>query len=266
MTDSRTIDVAGAQQYFEITGSGPVIVIVGSPMSARDFAPLADALATDHTVVTLDPRGISRSALADPAEATTVDQRADDVIAILDELDVPTADVFGSSGGAVTALAVVARYPGRVGTLIAHEPPLLELLPDAAEHRASTDDIVATFHSDGLGAAFGKFMGNAGFEPDEEGPPPSENPEQDFADGSRFMAVDLQATTRYEPDVAALAASGTRIVIGLGVDSGQLVTARTSEALAQRLDLGTTAFPGDHGGFMAEPGPFADAVRAALRS
>ena len=265
MSESRTIDVAGAVQYFERRGSGPVIVIVGSPMSAREFAPLAESLATDHTVVTLDPRGISRSVLDDPTEASTVEQRADDVIAILDELDIPTADVFGSSGGAVTALAVVARYPGRIGTLIAHEPPLLELLPDAAEHRASTDDIVATFHSDGLGAAFGKFMGNAGFDPDEEGPPPSENPEQDYADGARFMAVDLQATTRYEPDVSALAASGTRIVVGLGAESAHLVTAQTSEALASRLAIATTEFPGDHGGFMGAPEPFADAVRAALK-
>ena len=63
MTETRTIDIQGGRQYFEIRGSGPVLVIIGSPMGARDFAPLADALASDYTVVTLDPRGISRSTL-----------------------------------------------------------------------------------------------------------------------------------------------------------------------------------------------------------
>jgi pimeloyl-ACP methyl ester carboxylesterase len=259
------IDTPGARQYFEIRGSGPVLIIVGSPMASRDFAPLAEALASDHTVVTLDPRGISRSTLDDPAEASTVDQRADDVIAILDALGVQTADLFGSSGGAVTGLAVVARHPGRIGTLIAHEPPLLELLPDAAEQRASTDEIVAIFHSHGVGAAFARFMGNAGFEPGEDGPPPSENPEQDAADGARFFSVDLQATTRYTIDLAALAASETRVVVGLGAESGGLVTARTSAALAESLQVETTGFPGDHGGFMFAPQRFAEVVRAALK-
>ena len=61
-----------------------------------------------------------------------------------------TADVFGSSGGAVTGLALVARHPGRVRTLVAHEPPLLELLPDATEQRAKTEAVIDTFHRDGL--------------------------------------------------------------------------------------------------------------------
>ena len=63
----------------------------------------------------------------------------------------------------MTGLALVARHPGRVGTFVAHELPLLELLPDAAEQRAKTDDVVETFHTQGIGAAWMKFMANAGF-------------------------------------------------------------------------------------------------------
>ena len=132
MTDTRAIDTDGATQYIEVRGHGDPVFIIGSPMDAGPFTPLAEALASDHTVITIDPRGIGRSVLADPAEATTVDRRADDVIAIMRALDLDTAHLIGSSGGAVTGLSVVARYPGRIRTFIAHEPPLLELLPDAA--------------------------------------------------------------------------------------------------------------------------------------
>ena len=116
-----------------------------------------------------------------------------------------------------------------------------------------------------MGAAFAKFMGTAGFDDDEQGPPPSDNPEQEYADGVRFLTVDLQATTRFEPDIPALVASGTRIVVGLGDDSGPLLTARTSEALAARLGITTTPFPGGHGGFLDDTAGFAAAVRDALQ-
>src|SRR6266536_6055832 len=136
MTTSYILDVQGAWLHYEVRGSGPVVLVVGSPMGAASFAPLAEALAVDHTVITHDPRGISGSRLDDPDEDTTVEQRADDVAAILDALRFESADMFGSSGGAVTGLALVTRHPGRLRTLVAHEPPLQVLLPDAAERRA----------------------------------------------------------------------------------------------------------------------------------
>src|SRR5918997_1040576 len=139
MTTTHTLSVPGARLYYEVRGSGPLLVVMGSPMGAAAFAPLADELAADRTVVTLDPRGISHSVLDDPAQDSTPDLRAGDVAAILDDLGAGSADVFGSSGGAVTGLALVTRNPGRVRTLVAHEPPLLALLPDAPERHAGTE-------------------------------------------------------------------------------------------------------------------------------
>jgi pimeloyl-ACP methyl ester carboxylesterase len=167
VTTSHTLDVRGARLHYELRGSGPVVLVVGSPMGAAPFAPLADALAVDHAVVTHDPRGISGSRLDDPDEETTVEQRADDVAAVLDALRAESADMFGSSGGAVTGLALVTRHPGQVRTLVAHEPPLQVLLPDAAERRAEVDDIVATFRREGQAAAFAKFMAHIGMAADE---------------------------------------------------------------------------------------------------
>ena len=147
-------------------------------MPAADFAPLAHALAGDHTVVTYDPRGLSHSTIDDPRQDATPELRADDVAALIDALGADRADVFGSSGGAVTGLALVTRHPEKVGTLVAHEPPLMELLPDPERQRAATEDIIETFHREGPPAAWMKFMVNAGFDVDQDsgapvGPPPS---------------------------------------------------------------------------------------------
>lgn len=270
---SRSLEVPGARLHYEVRGRGPLLLVIGSPMAASDFAPLAHSLATDHTVVTYDPRGFAGSPVDDPDSPSNPDLRADDVAAILDDLDAPSADVFGSSGGAVTGLALVARHPGRVGTLIAHEPPLMELLPDAEAQRVATADIVATFRTEGLQAAWLKFMVNAGFDvaalgSDLEGPPEPQgqpvNPEQAVAEGARFFLHDLVPTAQYLPDVEALRASGSRIVVGLGAESGHLLTHRTSMAVAERLGVDTTEFPGDHGGFMGAPAAFADRLREVL--
>ena len=159
-----SVTVPGARLHYEARGTGPLVLVIGSPMVSADFAPLADALAGDHTVVTYDPRGHAASTIEDLQEESTPESRADDIAAILDDLGAESADVFGSSGGAVTGLALVVRHPGRVRTLVAHEPPLLELLPDAARHRANTEAIIETFHADGLQAAWYQFMVMAGFD------------------------------------------------------------------------------------------------------
>jgi len=236
-------------------------------MGTAPFAPLAEALAVDHTVITHDPRGISGSRLDDPDEDTTVEQRADDVAAILDALRFESADMFGSSGGAVTGLALVTRHPGRVRTLVAHEPPVLGLLPDAAESHAQVDDIVTTFRREGPAAAFGKFMAHIGLPAEERPPVPAgQELDQATADGARFLGHDLTATTRFMPDIAALAASTTRVVVGVGTSSGGQLAHRTALALAERLCTQAIEFPGGHGGFIQEPGEFADTLRKVLAS
>ncbi|MFC6880599.1 MULTISPECIES: alpha/beta fold hydrolase [Actinomadura] len=267
MTTIRTIDVRGARLHCEIRGSGPLLLLMGSPMPAAPFAGLADALAAERTVVTHDPRGIAGSPLDDPEEDSTPDLRADDVAAVMDALGAESADVFGSSGGAVTGLALAARHPARVRTLVAHEPPLMELLPDAAEQRAEVEELVATFHREGVVAAWRRFMSTAGFDSGEDaGPPPGDDPGQDLADGARFFGHELLGTATYVPDFAALAAGPFRVVVGVGAESRGLSTYRTSEALAERLGTSTTEFPGDHGGFMGHPKEFADVLREVLKS
>ncbi|MFG2173407.1 alpha/beta fold hydrolase [Streptomyces niveus] len=267
MVTTRTLDVPGARLHYEVRGTGPVLVLTGAPMAAAHFAAPADALADTYTVVTHDPRGISGSTLDDPEQDSTPELRADDLAAILDDIGADSAQVFGSSGGAVTGLALVARHPARVRTLVAHEPPVLGVLPDAAERLAEMDDIVETFHRDGVGPAFAKFMATSGMDTGEEGAPadpPEEPSAQDLADGARFLGHELRGTARYMPDIAALTAGPARVVIGVGATSGPLLTYRTSMELAARLGTEPAEFPGGHGGFVEAPGEFAGVLRKVL--
>ena len=263
---THQLSVPGAVLHYELRGSGPLLVLVGSPMGAGEFQQLADAMADDHTVVTLDPRGYGNSTIDDADQPSTVDLRARDVIAILDGRGADTADVFGSSGGAVTGLALMTRWPQRVRTLIAHEPPLIEMLGDAETHRADTERIIDTFHADGVHAAWRAFMVNAGFEPPEgagDAPPPSDEERRHAA---RFFDHDLRATTGYRPDIAALSAAPGRIVVGIGADSAPLLTSATSSALADALGVGAQTFPGGHAGFLTDPAAFAEVLRTSLRT
>ena len=159
---AHALDVPGARLYYERRGSGPLLLMIGSPMDSTGFAGLASAVASDYTVVTYDPRCIGNSSREDTSQDVTPDQQADDVHRLLSALGGGPAAVFGSSGGATVGLALVTAHPGQVHTLVAHEPPVVELLPDSAQVRAQFEDIYGTYLADGAEKAMQKFFAHAG--------------------------------------------------------------------------------------------------------
>ena len=267
MTGTHTLRTPDGVLYYEIHGEGPLLVLTGAPMGADMFGPLAEVLADTHTVITHDPRGIGRSVLDDPDQDSTPEARADDLVALLDHLGAAEADFLGSSGGAVTTLALAERHPDRARVVVAHEPPLLGLLPEAEEQFAVTEEIIATYHRDGAGAAWRRFMANAGFPTPEEGSEePDANPagEEGGPDDHRFYVHELRGTVRHRVDAERIAAGSARVVPALGATSGGLITDRTTRALAELLGVAPVVFPGDHGGFVEEPNGFADVLRETL--
>lgn len=122
---TETLQVPGASLYYEVRGSGPLLLMIpGGPMDGDGFQGIADRLADTYTVVTYDCRGNSRSPMQGSWDDLTVALFADDAHRLLDAVSTDQADALGSSGGATYALDLVARYPGRVRTLVAHEPPV----------------------------------------------------------------------------------------------------------------------------------------------
>ncbi len=253
---THTLDVPGARLYYERRGTGPLLLMIGSPMDSTGFAGLARALAGDYSVVTYDPRGIGNSSREDTTSDVTPEQQADDVYRLMSALGSETADVFGSSGGAVVGLALVSAHPGGVRTLVAHEPPVVELLPDRAQVRAQIDDIYATYRADGPEKAMQKFMAHAGLGQGADAPRWDPSPgmvARMRATTDQFLAHLIRPTTRYLPDIETLRATPARIVVAGGTTSKGQLGNRTAVALAERLGTAVVDFPGDHGGFVAQP-------------
>lgn len=267
MPDSRmtahALDVPGARLYYERQGSGPLLLVIGSPMDSTGFAGLASVLADRYTVVTYDPRGIGNSTSQNADQDVTPEQQADDVHRLLSLLGGEPTHVFGSSGGAVVGLALVTAHPGQVRTLVAHEPPVIELLADRAQVRGQIQDIYDTFRADGADKAMQKFMAHAGLDggPSQPGDAPRWEPTPEqiarmHATTGHFLAHLIRPTTSYRPDIAALRAATARIVVAAGATSKGQLANRTAVALADQLGTPVVEFPGDHGGFMAQPEQF----------
>jgi len=264
---TQTLDVPGARLYYERRGSGPLLLMIGSPMDHAGFTPLAGALADRYTVVTYDPRGIGDSTREETGQDLTPAQQAKDVHHLLSELGGEPADLFGSSGGAVVGLALVTAHPGQVRTLVAHEPPVVALLPDSAQVRSQVDDIYETYRTDGVEKAMQKFMAQtglgegAGQDQNQEAAAPRWQPSEEEmarmrATTEMFFAHLLRPTTHYQPDLEALRAAPTRIVVAGGTTSKGQLANRTAVALADQLGTTVVAFPGDHGGFLVFPEQF----------
>jgi pimeloyl-ACP methyl ester carboxylesterase len=264
-----TLGVPGARLHYEVRGTGPLLVLVGAPMGADAFAPLAGLLAGDHTVLTTDPRGVGRSPVDDPEQDSTPELRADDLSRLIAHLGAGPAVALGSSGGAVTVLALAQTHPEQVTTVVAHEPPLQELVDDRDRLRAGTERIIATYLAEGSAAAWREFMAVGDIVVPEDdahtAPPPElERDDQAVADERHFFLHELRGTTSWRPDLSVLRAVPTRVVVGIGESSAGELCDRTSRALATRLSLEPTMFPGSHIGFLEDPVAFAARLREVV--
>jgi pimeloyl-ACP methyl ester carboxylesterase len=259
----RTLEVPGASLYYEVRGSGPVLLMIpGGPMDAAGFAPLADRLADRYTVVTCDCRGNSRSTAEGQKDDLTVGVFAGDAHRLLAAVTSEPAYVLGSSGGASYGLDLVARYPQQVRTLVAHEPPVAALLPDAAHWRAFTEEIRDIYRRDGVFPAmqkFGEGVGLGGPEPDAEpGPEAAQAIQRMMGNLELFAGYTIPVITNYEPDLSALRNGPARVVVGVGDESTpDQLAYRAAVALAAGLGTEPVTFPGAHGGFASHSGTFA---------
>ncbi|MEV5375839.1 alpha/beta hydrolase [Streptomyces nondiastaticus] len=259
--ESGTLAVPGARLYFEVRGTGPLLLLIpGGASDAEVFRDLADELAPCHRVVTYDPRGISRSTLNGPPGEPWLGTQADDAARLLAHLTragEATVRVFGSCAGGLIALELLVRDPQRVRLVIVHEPPAMGLLPDAARHAAYFEEVYATFRREGVPAALDRlrviFSGR---------PSP---PLPEVADNSAyFLSHVLLPSTRCVPDVTALAVVADRVVPAGGEGSRTHDVHRPVTVLAQQLGREVTEFPGGHAGYATQPAPFAAQLAAVL--
>jgi pimeloyl-ACP methyl ester carboxylesterase len=281
---TKTLDAPGATVTYDVrsggSGDGPVLFLIGSPMGAAGFGTLSGHF-TDRTILTYDPRGVERSTKPDTMSESTPYEHADDLHRIIEELGGGPVDLFASSGGAVNALALVAKHPGDVRTLVAHEPPLASVLPDSDNARAAARAVLESYHRRGFGAGMAHFIAvvsHRGLFPDDFTQQPAPDPaifgmpaEDDGSRDDPLLGQNLITCTHYEPDFDALRAASTRIVIAGGAESDGTLAHRGALAVAERLGIEPVTFPGGHDGFLGgeygqtgDPDAFAAKLREVL--
>jgi pimeloyl-ACP methyl ester carboxylesterase len=286
MTTTHVLETAEADIVYDVHGplptadGRPPLFMIGQPMDASGFGTLASHF-PDRPVVTYDPRGLGRSTRKDGRGDHVPTVQAHDVHAVIEALGVGPVEMFASSGGAVTALALVAAYPNDVTTLVAHEPPLIPVLPDAEAAERARAAVRDAYQAKGSNAGMAAFIAMTSWQGEftddyfaQPVPDPAQfgMPNQD--DGSRddpLLSDRSWAVSSYRLDLDALAAAPTRVVIAVGEESQGTFTARTSLATAELLGQSATVFPSHHGGFLGgefgyagQPEAFARKLRDVL--
>ena len=262
------------------TDGRPPLLMIGQPMDASGFRDQV-RLFEDRTVVTYDPRGLGRSIRKDGGVTNEPQTQAEDLHALIEALGAGPVDVFGSSGGAVTALALVTAHPHDVVTLVAHEPPIDSVLPDAEAVQRARAAYTQVYQDKGWGAGMAAFIAMTSWEGEiteeflaQPLPDPAAFGMPTADDGTRedpLLSDRSWAVCLYEPDLEALQAAPTRLVVAVGEESMRVYTGRTATALAEQLGQETTVFPSHHGGFMGgefgyagQPEAFAAKLREVL--
>ncbi len=260
--------------------TAPPLFLIGSPMAAAGFGTLAGHFA-DRTVITYDPRGSERSTKQDPGGESTPEEHADDLHRVIEAAGLGAVDLFASSGGAVNALMLVGTHPDDVRTLVAHEPPAENLLPDREAARAASRAVHETYLRAGYGAGMAHFIAlvshRGPFTDDWARQPPPDPatfglPTED--DGKRddpLLGQNIATATEPNLDFDALRAAATRVVIAVGAESEGELANRAGRAVAKRLGIEAVVFPSNHGGFLGgeygqtgEPAAFAAKLRRVL--
>jgi predicted RNA polymerase sigma factor/pimeloyl-ACP methyl ester carboxylesterase len=283
-TTTSTLKVPGATLFYEVQGSGPVLLLIcGGIYDARAYGGLAQSLADRYTVVSYDRRGNSRSPLDGAPQRLNIAVHADDAYRLLRNLerDEP-AHVFGNSSGAMFGMELAARHPDHVRTVVAHEPPIFELLPERDHWRTVIREVEDTFAQQGAGPAMGVF--NAGFdgEPQADDAPADDHAAaQEPSDPEKaahlaeigkameknmetFVGYEVPPVARYTPDIAVIRASSAHIVPAVGDASRGTAMYDATVILAEALGTSPAVFPGDHGGFGALPDAFAAKLHEVL--
>ena len=108
----------GTRIHYEVTGKSgatPVLMIQGLGASKNAWNLQRIAMATRFRIISFDNRGAGRS--DKPTEPFTLEQMADDALAVLDAAGIETAHVVGASMGGVISQIVAVKYPHRVRSL-----------------------------------------------------------------------------------------------------------------------------------------------------
>jgi pimeloyl-ACP methyl ester carboxylesterase len=258
--------------HHDIDGTGPVLLIIpggaGHPMG---FDKLTAALADRFTVVTYDPLGLAHGRLGLPVGDQRVEEWSAGAHRVLDEV-LPGGDrayVLGTSSGGIAALDLLARHPARLAHVVAHEPPCVGSLPDAARQRAVFQKVYETYRAAGLQAAAVRL--GAALTGQEPGVPgdstegrPLSREEELGSPMALFLVHVLRQFSSYAPELTTLSKSSGHLTLAAGSDSRGQLLHRNAQYLAERVGGRFMEFPGGHVGVGEHPVAFAELLTETL--
>ncbi|MGW1157866.1 alpha/beta fold hydrolase [Streptomyces sp. NPDC002513] len=253
--------------HYDTRGSGPVLLVVpggaGHPMG---LDALTDGLAGHFTVVTYDPLGLAHGHLGLPVAEQRVEAWGEGAHRVLDQVlpEGESAYVLGFSSGGIAVLDLLARHPERLRHVIAHEPPVVRVLPDAERQLAMFAEVADTYRAAGPAAAGARLaagLTGTPAAPSKDGPPPS--PEEELGSPmALFLTRVLPRFTAYAPDLDALRSAPLTLAAGVASRGGLLH--RTASVAAELTGGRFAEFPGGHVGAVEHPREFAASVVETL--
>ena len=254
-----------AEVAYECEGTGPfLLAIAGRGGTGDRFAGLSAILKDSHTVVRYDRRCCGRST-GDATRPMDLMLEARDALAVLRELGAEQASVFGSSAGAAIALKIAEFYPERITNLIAHEPMVVSILPDAEEWIEFNKRVQALYRTEGMGPALKLLassmvgLGGPGGPP---GPPPGARPGPGGMD--YFLGSELMSLSYYRPDLERIKRNNIRLTVTKGLLSRDAYYARTADVISEQVGCPLQVMPGNHIAVETDPGSFAAELRPLL--
>jgi pimeloyl-ACP methyl ester carboxylesterase len=263
ITDTQ-VQANGAALHVRVQGTGqPLVLVPGAGGDGDQFDALATRLSSYRTVVSYDRRANSRSPRPDGYAATTIEEQADDVAQLLAALDIPSTSVFGSSLGAVIALACALRHPALVDGLILHEPALIAVLEDPDATMGAVQPVIgagmAAGGMRGGAEAFFRFADAAAYDA-----LPEPVRERMLDNGQVLFESEFAAFASWAPDPAAVRGLTMPVTVLAGRDSSAPAFREAAQWIARHTSADVTDVPGGHLGFVNHPDEFAAALVATL--
>lgn len=263
-TNITTLRVPGARLYYKVRGSGPILLIIagggGDADSSDNFANL---LLDQYTVVTYDRRGYWRSPLDDPDQAIHILTHSEDVHHLLAALSDKPAYVLGSSIGALIGIDLAIHHPEQVRVLVAHEPPVGQLLSPNEQ----PFNLLDLYREEGAVAAIQKFAASIGVShtgQDTSFGLPQRSAQAAGNNRESFFKYDAEAVAHYTLDIAEMQATPTRIILAGGSDGRMYFPYICASRLAEQMGMPLVEFPGNHSAFADHPREFAERLREVL--
>ncbi|GAA3543001.1 alpha/beta hydrolase [Amycolatopsis ultiminotia] len=270
------LEIDGASIYYERRGAGPALLLIpGGGGAADQYALVADELARDYTVLSMDRRGNARSKWRTPVREFRLQEHASDAVAVIHANGFESATVFGSSGGAAITLAMIAAFPRVVNRAIAHEPPIISGLPNRSEIFDWFDHLEALGVEGKPQQAQDEFIEACGLT--DSMAPDAGNSDlapliEHWGDGvPYFVNEEMQGFTYFRPDYPRLIASDVPLQVAIGQESANMhgpdkpvFYALAAQRVAARIGAPTVEFPGNHLPFLVDPKTFVKTLRDVL--